>query len=201
MPCGYRFNAVDAKGVPRAATEVERAAWWSDSAGIPPGAGVGIVDTLAAGNDPTLPGLACLRALYTGKDATAVAVRKGIAETRASLPRKGLPVLVIHGADDGLVPEAFSGGAYARWAKAAGRDVRYWRVGNAQHFDAFLGLPALGARYVPMLPYAYRGLDAMWAHVAEGKPLPGDAEIATKLRVPDGAALAPLTTENLGNMP
>jgi hypothetical protein len=26
-------------------------------------------------------------------------------------------------------------------AQAAGRDVRYWQVRNAQHFDAFLALP------------------------------------------------------------
>ena len=201
MPCGFRFQAIDASGAARAPTDVERAAWWSDSAGIPPGAGVALVDTLAAGSDPSLPGLMCLRGLVDGKDATAMAVQKGIAQTRASLPRKGLPVLVMHGADDGLVPAAFSGGAYATWAKAAGRDVRYWRVANAQHFDAFLGLPVLGSRYVPMLPYAYRGLDLMWAHVADGKPLPGDAEIATQKRILIGPSIAPLTIANLGAMP
>lgn len=201
MPCGYRFNAVDAKGIARAPSAVERAAWWSDSAGIPPGAGVAIVDGLAAGGDPSLPGLNCLRGLLSGTDATARAARQGLMETRASLPRKKLPVLVIHGADDGLVPAAFSGAAYARWAKAAGRDVRYWRVANAQHFDAFLAMPALAATYVPMLPYAYHGLDAMWAQVAEAKPLPGDAEITSKPRDVVGTSLAPLASDNLGILP
>lgn len=201
MPCGFRFNAVDAKGIARAPSAVERAAWWSDSAGIPPGAGVAIVDGLAAGGDPSLPGLNCLLGLLSGTDATARAVRKGLMQIRASLPRKQLPVLVIHGADDGLVPEAFSGAAYARWAKAAGRDVRYWRVANAQHFDAFLAMPALAATYVPMLPYAYHGLDAMWAQVAEAKPLPGDADIATQPRALVGTSLAPLAADNLGILP
>ncbi len=201
MPCGYRFNAVDAKGIARAPSAVERAAWWSDSAGIPPGAGVAIVDGLAAGSDPSLPGLNCLRGLLSGTDATARAVGKGLMQTRASLPRKKLPVLVIHGADDGLVPAAFSGAAYTRWAKAAGRDVRYWRVANAQHFDAFLAMPALAATYVPMLPYAYHGLDAMWAQVAGAKPLPGDADIATQPRALVGTTLAPLAAGNLGTMP
>jgi len=201
MPCGFRFNAVDTKGAARAPTAAERAAWWSDSAGIPPGAGVAIVDTLATGGDPALPGLNCLRGLLSGTDATARALRQGLTATRASLPRKKLPVLVIHGADDGLVPEAFSGAAYARWAKAAGRDVRYWRVANAQHFDAFLAMPALAATYVPMLPYAYHGLDAMWAQVAEAKPLPGDADIATQPRALVGTTLAPLAAGNLGTMP
>ena len=35
-------------------TATERAAWWSDGSGIPPGAGVGLVDTRMAGADPLL---------------------------------------------------------------------------------------------------------------------------------------------------
>jgi hydroxybutyrate-dimer hydrolase len=201
MPCGYSFQRLDAKGTPRAATDAERAAWWSDASGIPPGAGIGIADSQAAGGDPALPGLLCLRALWTDAGATADAVRAGVAATRAALPRPGLPVLLIHGTDDGLVPEAFSGAPYARRAQAAGRDLRYWRVRNAQHFDAFLGLPPIGASYVPMLPYAYRGLDAMLAHLVEGKPLPGDADIATRKRALSTTGLEPLTTEHLGQVP
>jgi hydroxybutyrate-dimer hydrolase len=201
MPCGYSFQAVDAKGLAQAPGAAEQAAWWSDSAGIPPGAGVGIDDSLAGGDDPLLPGLRCLRELWSGQGELADRLREGVAETRAALPMPGLPVLVIHGADDGLVPEAFSGGAYAQWTQSAGRDVHYWKVANAQHFDAFLGLPALGANYVPMMPYAYRGLDAMWSHLFAGKPLPGDAGIATTKRQLSAAGLAPLTSDNLGEMP
>ena len=201
MPCGYSFHAMDAKGVMHAPSAAEQAAWWSDASGIPPGAGVGINDAMASGADPAWPGLQCLRALWQDKGELSGRVQTGVAATRAALPRSGLPVLVMHGADDGLVVEAFSGGAYAYWAKSAGRDVRYWRVANAQHFDAFLGLPALGSNYVPMLPYAYRGLDAMWAHLADATALPGDAQIVTSKRQMHGARLAPLTIENLGNLP
>jgi hydroxybutyrate-dimer hydrolase len=201
MPCGYSFHAVDAKGATRAPTDAERAAWWSDASGIPPGAGVALLGPKSEGADAAFAGLQCLRALWS--DPTAPrhdALRAGVEATRAALPRKGLPVLVIHGADDGLVPEAFSGGAYARWAKSTGRDVRYWRVANAQHFDAFLGLPALGARYLPMLPYAYAGLDRVWLHLETGAPLPGDADIATTPRgIPGG--LLPLARSNLGAIP
>ena len=196
MPCGYGFAPMGADGRPRAPTAAEQAAWWSDAGGIPPGAGVGLLDRQAAGADPTLPGLACLRALWEDE---ASAVRAGIAQTRAALPRAGLPVIVVHGADDGLVPEAFSGAAYARWADANGRPVSYWRVRNAQHFDAFLGLPVLGMRYLPMLPYGYRALDAAWATVSEGQPLPADAEIVTTPRKFANGALAPLAPENLGS--
>jgi hydroxybutyrate-dimer hydrolase len=193
MPCGYRFQAMDAKGAVHSPSAAEQAAWWSDSSGIPPGAGVGIVDTMAAGSDPFLPGLQCLRALWIGgDDPMAQRVRKGVAETRAQLPARDLPILVIHGAEDGLVPEAFSGGAYAAWAKRGGAQVSYWKVDHAQHFDAFLGLPPLAARYVPLLPYAYRGLDQMWAHISTGAPLPADAHIT-----PTPRGTAPLRVEDL----
>jgi len=198
MPCGYRLAAVAADGSARAPTVAERSAWWSDASGIPPGAGVGIVDSLAAATDPHLPGLRCLRGLWGDADG---AVRASIAQARAGLPRAGLPLVVVHGMDDGLVPEAFSGGAYARWAKASGRPLSYWAVENVQHFDAFLGLPALGVRYVPLMPYGYRALDAVWAHVSEGTPLPGDARIRTTPRKFANGALAPLTAENLGTLP
>ncbi len=198
MPCGYQLAATASDGSPRPITVAERQAWWSDASGIPPGAGVGIVDTLAAGTDPSLPGLRCLRALW---DDQAGAVRAGIAQTRAGLPRAGLPVVVVHGLEDGLVPEAFSGAAYARWARASGRPVSYWAVENAQHFDAFLGLPVLGMRYLPMMPYGYRALDAVWATVSEGKPLPGDARIRTTPRIFADGVVAPLKAENLGTLP
>ena len=82
---------------------------------------------------------------------------------------------------------------YAFAAQAAGRDVRYWQVRNAQHFDAFLGLPDYAARYVPLLPYMYAALDRVWAHLDDGAPLPGDAVVET---MPRGAG-KPLAAGNL----
>lgn len=205
MPCGYSYAALDAQGQPRAPTPEERASWESDSAGIPPGNGVMLLDavrpTPAAGaalqSDAALMGLQCLRSLWDGKEPAAATLRESVAATRAGMPRDGLPIMLIHGADDGLVPEAFSGGAYAKAVNAAGGDVRYWRVANAQHFDAFLGLPPLAARYVPLLPYAYRALDAMWAHVVDGTPLPASADIATRRRTLTATSLEPLTPDFL----
>src|SRR5690606_22724954 len=75
----------------------------------------------------------------------------GIAATRAGLPRDGLPVIVLHGSDDGLIPEAFSARPYVAGARTAGREVGYRPVVDAQHFDAFLGLPFLRPVYGPML--------------------------------------------------
>lgn len=201
MPCGYRYAAVDAQGQPRALTSEEGAAWWSDASGIPPGAGVVLLDEPNALPDPSWPGLRCLRALWDGDGAQAEALLAGVEATRAALPRGGLPLILIHGADDGLVPEAFSGGAYAHWANAKGRDVRYWRIANAQHFDAFLALPPLTVRYVPLLPYAYRALDAMWAHVAFGARLPASVDVAAKPRSVDATGIAPLRLGDLALPP
>lgn len=198
MPCGFSFAAIDAAGQPRAPTAAERAAWWSDGSGIPPGNGIALRDPQAGGGDPTLAGNRCLRGLWDDANGP---VRAGIEATRAARPRAGLPVIVVHGADDGLVPEAFSGAAYATWAKREGATLRYWRVRNAQHFDAFLGLPVLAARYLPMLPYGYRALDAAWAHAADGAPLPADADIATTPRAFVDGAVQPLRADNLGELP
>jgi len=191
-PCGYGFSAQNADFSARAATAAERVAWWSDATGIPPGNGVGILDRRLAAPDFSLPGLQCLRALWDGQGADADRVRAGIAGTRAALPRAGLPVIVLHGLDDGLVPAAFTSAPYVAMAQAAGREVRYWQVRNVEHFDAFLGFPDYAARFVPMLPYVYAALDRVDAVLDGRAQLPADAIIATTPR-----AGMPLTSENL----
>ena len=190
-PCGYRYAATGADLAPRAATAAERAAWWADASGIPPGAGIGIVDPQPAG-DLGLTGLRCLRDLWRGDGTDARRVKVGIEATRAAPPRAGLPVVVIHGTDDGLVPQAFSSAPYVAMARAAERDVRYWQVRHAQHFDAFLGFPQYGAVYLPLLPYVYEALDRVDAHLDGKGALPADADIATVPR-----AGKPLAADNL----
>ncbi len=180
-PCGYGYAAAS-DGQARAATATERAAWWSDASGIPPGNGVQIIDpdpAAAAG----IPGLQCLRALWTGQGELARRVQEGVAATRAAPPRAGLPVIVVHGEADGLIPMAFSGQPYVAAARAAGRgDVRFWQVRRAQHFDAFLALPQVAAQYVPLLPYVHAALDRLDAHLDGKAPLPADAVIDARPR-------------------
>src|SRR5690606_19877412 len=191
-PCGFGFAAQGPDASPRAATSAERAAWWSDASGIPPGAGVGIIDPQAALPDPALAGVQCLRALAGGAGEDSRRVRAGIEATRAGLPRAGLPVLLVHGVDDGLIPIAFTSDPYAAAARAAGREVALWRVRHAQHFDGFLVLPDYAARYVPLLPYVHAALDRVAAHLDGDGPFPVDADI-----VPEqpGAGAAPTLRE------
>jgi hydroxybutyrate-dimer hydrolase len=190
-PCGFAWSAQEPSSGPRPATAQERAAWWSDASGIPPGAGVGIVDQIAR-IDPASVRLGCLRDLWAGVSVDAERVRRGVAETRAGAPRKGLPVTVIHGVDDGLIPMRFTSAPYVAHARSAGRSVGFWQVRNAQHFDAFLGLPDYGARYLPMLPYVYAALDRSLAALEGRGAWPADAVIDTVPR-----AGKPLTAAHL----
>lgn len=175
-PCGFDYVLLDEHGAPRASTRPERALWWSDASGIPPGNGIVLRDPNRTDVDPDLAGLDCLRRLWTGTDAAAQRVQDGIAATRAWPPRAGLPVVIVHGRDDGLIPVAFSSAPYVAMARAAGRAVTYWQVPKAQHFDAFLALPDYGRRYVPLLPQVHAALDAVWAHLDDpGTPIPEHA--------------------------
>ncbi|MEP6632677.1 MAG: 3-hydroxybutyrate oligomer hydrolase family protein [Luteimonas sp.] len=194
-PAGYAFATQSTDGTRRATTAAERAAWWSDASGIPPGAGVNIVDPHSSTHpsDSAFAGLLRLRELWAGASVAGQRVRNGIEATRAGLPRNDLPVLVVHGIDDGLVPMAFSSAPYVACAKAAGREVRFWQIRNAQHFDAFLAWPEYRARYVPLLPYIYAALDRIAAHLDHHTALPADAIVDAK---PCGIGFA-LAADNL----
>ncbi|QIK80845.1 hydrogenase [Lysobacter sp. HDW10] len=181
-PCGYSYTAMTAQLQPRASTAAERNTWWSESAGIPPGNGILLHDPRMVPPDFSLAGEQCLRALWTDDNEDAKRVRAGIEATRAKMPRRGLPVLVIHGEEDGLVPPVFSSAPYVAAARAAGRPVGYWKVGKAEHFDAFLAFPSYAARFVPLMPYMYAGLDRMWSTIESKATLDGDVRIDAQPR-------------------
>jgi hydroxybutyrate-dimer hydrolase len=197
MPCGYGYAMLDADGQRRLPTASEHALWWSDSSGVPPALGVVLTDAHAGGDDPAYPGLRCLGDLWAGSSALARELRAGVAATRAGLPAPGLPLLVMHGIDDGLVPEAHTSAPYVSWAAANDRAPAYWRIHRAQHFDAFLGMPVLAARYVPLMPYAWHGLDAMWRHLHEGEAAPSTATVKPRPRVLTADGVEPLTRDHL----
>ena len=72
--------------------------------------------------------------------------------------------------------------------------MQYWQVPHAQHFDAFLGLPDLGARYLPLMPYAWRALDLLNADLDAGRT-PSRTSLAIPTQ-PRGAEA--LTASHLG---
>jgi hydroxybutyrate-dimer hydrolase len=174
MPCDYRYEAINAAGEPIVADEATRASWWADASGIPPGNGVGLFGGTDASVDPQLAGIACLRRLWTGNDADAVALRASVQTLAAKLPRADLPLWVVHGEDDGLLPTAFTSEPYVAWLRNEGRQPLYWKIPHAQHFDAFLPLPGFGDRHLPLLPYGYAALDRLYAHLYAVQPWPSD---------------------------
>ncbi len=188
MPCGYQYAFTDGLGHPVPAPAALAALWGPDAAGVPPGNGVAIVDTRQAPPDLYAPGLLCLRGLWTGSDAAARRLHAGVAATRSDPPRTGLPVLLVHGEEDGLIPAAFSSAPYLAAARKAGLPVREWRVSPAQHFDAFLAIPGFARHYVPLVPYVHAALDALWAHLRSGAALPGDMQIRAVPGLPPTAA-------------
>jgi hydroxybutyrate-dimer hydrolase len=187
MPCGYGFSSAGA-------TDAQVASWWSNHSGIPPAGGVEIVDGLAEGRDPALPGLLCLHGLLREPGDRAGDLRRAIEATRATARLPGIPVLVIHGRDDGLIPAAFSSRPYVAQARAAGAEIAYWEIANAQHFDALLAAPAAAERLVPMLPFGWAGLDHLVA-VLDRVVVLGEDRRVEAAPAPPGQALEPA---NLG---
>lgn len=188
MPAEFAFHADAIAGLTPAAA---RAAWWSDGTGIPPHPGIVLAGGSDRSPDATWPGIRALRALWDAGDGNAT-LHAAVAALNAKLPRDALPIWVVHGDADGLVPAAFTSAPYVAWLQSCGREPRYWRIPHAQHFDAFLPLSDFGARHVPLLPYGYAALDLMYAHVVRGETLPTPVTPAAQ---PRGAG--PLTAEAL----
>lgn len=185
MPCGYVYRTTTPGGQPEPAGDAVRNSWWADASGIPPGNQVGLLGGIDGSADPTLPGLRCLRALWTGDDANARSLHAAVESLAVRLPRAGLPIWVVHGAADGLLPINFTSAPYVAWLREHGRQPLYWPIPTAQHFDAFLALPGFGDRHVPLLPYGYAALDRVWAYLQGGAALPD--EVAVPAAKPRGA--------------
>jgi hydroxybutyrate-dimer hydrolase len=180
MPCGYAVAVTDDDGQPVPAEPDRRASWWATSSGVVPGAGIDWIDRLADGtdDDPAFPGLACLRGLWTGGDDRTQRLRESVDATRATADLPNVPVIVLHGRQDGLIPAAFSARPYVEAARATGaRRLAYWEIDGAQHFDVLVPFPGLTTRYRPLLPYLWEALDRIWAVLDGTTPLGGDRTI------------------------
>jgi hydroxybutyrate-dimer hydrolase len=159
MPCGYRLAVVSAPGQPSAAG---RALWWAESSGIAPSGPIQILDAQAAPPDPFLPGLRCLRALAEGGSGEAAILRQAIEATRVSGRLPPIPIILLHGREDALIPAAFTSRPYVELARAQGANgLRYQELEGVQHFDAFLAHPDLRGRYQPLLAPLERAFDEL----------------------------------------
>jgi hydroxybutyrate-dimer hydrolase len=213
--CGFSFGAVDAAGTPIAAPAAAIATIFGTGNGVPPTGPIQIINNDSVGGprrdalsispstnlqDYNIDGALCQRELWTGANRDrlreALRVRRGIAEVQRTADLNRKPAIIVHGRDDTLVPVNFTSRPYyARNRQVEGRHSKlsYIEVTHAQHFDAFLPIPGFDTRYVPLHVYFNRALDAMYAHLASGAPLPPSQVVRTTPRggTSPAPALAP----------
>ncbi len=165
--------------------------------------------------DFALDGALCQRALATGRDpatgakltgdmkAKADRVRVGIHRAQLDGRLGGKPTLIVAGRSDTLVPVNHASRAYFARSQEQGpqgANTRYIEVTNAQHFDSFIALGLfLGydTRFIPLHVYFNRAMDAMWAHLKTGAPLPPSQVVRTVPRGGVTGSAPPLTAANV----
>lgn len=217
--CGYSFGAVTAASLPTPLNPLFLAGMFATGNGVPPSSGIALINDLSVGGarrdvvsvspstgalDMNVDGALCLRNLVDGSDAKAKALQRGVREATRSGYLHGKPTLVVQGRADALLPVNHAGRAYTALNKVVERQrsqLSYIEVTNAQHFDGFIGLPAVlpgyDTRYVSLHIYLFRALDAMWAHLADGTPLPKSQVVRTVPRGGTPGAAPALTAANV----
>ena len=168
--CGYSFGATDAAGNPIPLAAASEALLFSDSNGIPPTAGVNLINNQSVGGpkadrastspstnrvDQNVDGAVCLRNLASGTDVVTGArqrgelrrqhrdVLAGIRKIRAGGDLHGIPAVIVTGRSDAILPPNHASRAYFglnQLAEGEGSNLRYYEVTNAQHLDSFNGL-------------------------------------------------------------
>ncbi len=133
-----------------------------------------------------------LLSLAAEKTPEAGRVRSGIDEVRRTGDLRGKPAIIVHGRADALVPVNHTSRPYLglnRMREGNASRLSYIEVTHGQHFDAFLGIPGFDTRFVPLHVYFNRAMDAMYAHLKHGAPLPASQVVRTTPRggAPGGA--------------
>lgn len=216
--CDQSFAAVDANGRPAPLAPASLASVFATGNGIPPTAGVQIVNDASTGGpirdalstspstglaDLNVDGALCQRALWTGSGGNAGRVQAGVNETLRSANLRGKPAIIVHGRADALIPVSFSSRPYYaqnRAVEGAASRLVYVEVTNAQHFDAFIDNPALpgyDSRFVPLHVYFNRAMDRMWQHLAERVPLPASQVVRTVPRGGEPGKAPAITAANV----
>ena len=226
--CGFSFAATTSSGV-NAGDPVEPGGLENSFAlsnGIPPTAGINLVNNLSPGGakedrasaspstgvrDLNLDGALCLRSLATGVDAVsgrplegdmaeqARRIQRGIEETRLTGNLRGKPAVIVDGRSDALLPPNYASRAYYARNKAVepGSRLYYYEVTHAHHLDVLNGIAGFESRYVPLNVYLTRALNLMWDHLKNGQPLPPSQVVRTRTREIKEGRPVPLSLANL----
>ncbi len=213
--CGYSFGAAPVAGVPPPLPAVNAAQIFGTGNGIPPTAGLAIINNNAVGGaatdaasvspstgktDLNIDGAVCLRNLYTSTaNATAAQVRASIDETKRSGNLRGKPAVIVHGRSDTLVPINHTSRPYYALNKQVDTSSKlaYYEVTNAQHFDAFLGLAGYDTRLVPLHRYFIQALDIVYNNLKNGTAIPPSQVVRTTPRGGTPGAAPAITPANV----
>lgn len=165
--------------------------------------------------DFSLDAALCQRALFTGADtvtgaplsassvptkAQSDAVRAGVAEVLLNGNLRGKPTLMLAGRSDALLPINHSERAYAaynRSVEGASSKLSYIEVTNAQHFDTFNAFSGFDTRFVPLHTYFMQAMNAMYANLKNGTPLPPSQVVRTTVRGGTPGAAPAITAANV----
>lgn len=216
--CGFSYAATAANGSVTTVNPAALASMAATGNGVPSSAGINLVNNQGAlgaardflsvnavgGADWNLQGALCLRALFTGTDAVAQRLQTGLNEVRLTGNLRGKPTLIVHGRSDALLPPNHTSRPYAalnRQVEGTASKLSYIEVTNAQHFDGFIGLPAVLAgydtRFIPLHVYLNRSLDAMMQHLRTGAALPPSQVVRTVPRGGTPGAAPALTAAHV----
>jgi len=222
LTCGISFAATDDTGVPRALTDEEFSRVFCDGNGIAPTAKISLIAPDSTGqlreaNQVGAVLAARLRALHTGElpstlsaggdsgdfEGFARRLGAGVREIEMTASLNARPVIILHGRADALIPVNHASRAYYAVNQRHSNpdsEVRYYEIEHGQHFDAFLALPDLARRYVPLQPHLLQAMDLMADHLAGGAELPPSQVVRSRPRGVTGNGVAPLLADNLGSL-
>lgn len=224
--CGFSYGAVDASGMPITATQTVLASQFSDSNGIPPSAGIALINDNAQGGpsenrnsvssngvqDQNLEGALCLRRLYTGQNMDGSPLTdtlelqqhqrivQGISEIQANGNLKDIPMVIVNGRNDAVLAPNHTSRAYYALNRATNvtNTVRYYEILNAHHLDAFNDFPGYNSGFVPLHHYFFQALDLMHAYLSSGTPLPPSQVVPTTPRgLTSQGVVPPITRANV----
>jgi hydroxybutyrate-dimer hydrolase len=212
--CGLSFAFTGATGGVIPATAALATVFGTGN-GVPPSAGINIVNNLSVGGPISSPasvsqstgltdfnvdGALCQRALWALNTPSALRVRNGVNETLRNANLRGKPAIIVHGRNDTLVPVNFSSRPYYaqnQVVEGGASRLSYIEVTNAQHFDSFLAFAGYDNRYIPLHVYFNRAMDAMWATLRNGAALPPSQVVRTTPRGGTAGAAPAITPANV----
>ncbi len=212
--CGYSFGGAPTAGIPAVIPAAAAAQLFGTGNGVPPTSGINILNNNSVGGaaldaisispstmlaDFNIDGAVCLRTLFTGAAANAVATRAGIDQVKRTGDLRGKPAVIVHGRADTLVPVNHTSRPYFALNKLTDANSRlsYYEVTNAQHFDAFLPFAGYDTRLVPLHRYFNQAMDIVYNNLRNSTPIPASQVVRTTPRGGTPGAAPAITAANV----